>query len=43
LNNIRDELREHFPYKVLEIYGAEADDIIATLFLHIVVDKYLFL
>ena len=31
LNNIRDELKEHFPYKVLEVYGAEADDIIATL------------
>jgi len=31
LNSIRDELKEHFPYKVLEVYGAEADDIIATL------------
>ena len=31
LNKIRDELKEHFPYKVLEVYGAEADDIIATL------------
>lgn len=31
LNNIRDELKEVFPYKVLEVYGAEADDIIATL------------
>ena len=31
LNKVRDELREHFPYKVLEVYGAEADDIIATL------------
>ena len=31
LNSIRDELREHFPYKVLDVYGAEADDIIATL------------
>jgi 5'-3' exonuclease len=31
LNSIRDEIKEHFPYKVLEVYGAEADDIIATL------------
>ncbi len=31
INKIRDELKEHFPYKVLEVYGAEADDIIATL------------
>jgi hypothetical protein len=34
LNAIRDELREIFPYKVLEVYGAEADDIIATLCKH---------
>jgi len=31
LNTIRDEIRENFPYKVIEVYGAEADDIIATL------------
>ena len=31
LNLVRDEVKEHFPYKVIEIYGAEADDIIATL------------
>ena len=31
INKIRDELKENFPYKVLEVYGAEADDIIATL------------
>ena len=31
LNTIRDELKEVFPYKVVEVYGAEADDIIATL------------
>ena len=31
LNGVRDEIKEHFPYKVLEVYGAEADDIIATL------------
>tara|TARA_Y100000296_G_C5145954_1_gene243691 strand:- start:171 stop:1049 length:879 start_codon:yes stop_codon:yes gene_type:complete len=31
LNNIRDELKEYFPYKTLDVEGAEADDIIATL------------
>ena len=31
LNQIRDELKEFFPYKFLEVYGAEADDIIAVL------------
>lgn len=31
LNKIRDEIRENFPYIVLEVYGAEADDIIATM------------
>lgn len=31
LNKIRDEIRDNFPYVVMEIYGAEADDIIATL------------
>jgi hypothetical protein len=31
LNQIRDELKEYFPYKVIDIYGCEADDIIAVL------------
>lgn len=31
LNKVRDELKEYFPYKVLDIEGAEADDIIAVL------------
>jgi 5'-3' exonuclease len=31
LNKIRDELKETFPYKVLQIPRAEADDIIGTL------------
>ena len=31
LNGIRDELKAHFPYKVVDVYGAEADDIIAVL------------
>ena len=31
LNQIKEEVKDNFPYKVIEIYGAEADDIIATL------------
>ena len=31
LNAIKSEIKDNFPYKVLEVYGAEADDIIATL------------
>jgi len=31
LNNIRSELKEHMPYKVIEVDTAEADDIIAVL------------
>ena len=31
LNKIREELKEFSPYKVIDIDGAEADDIIATL------------
>lgn len=31
LNKIRDELKVNFPYKVLEIETAEADDVIAVL------------
>ena len=31
LNKIRDELRNNFPYYVLQVDGAEADDIIASL------------
>jgi hypothetical protein len=31
LNKIRQELKESFPYKVIQIEHAEADDIIATL------------
>jgi hypothetical protein len=31
LNKIRDELKETFPYKVIQVPKAEADDIIATL------------
>jgi 5'-3' exonuclease len=31
LNILKEELKENFPYKILEVYGAEADDIIATI------------
>ena len=31
LNKIKAEFRKNLPYKYLEVYGAEADDIIATL------------
>lgn len=31
LNNIKKDLKEHFPYKVIEVEGAEADDVIGTL------------
>ena len=31
IDTIRDELAEHFPYRVLKVDGAEADDIIAVL------------
>lgn len=31
LGTIRQELKENFPYRVLEVEGAEADDIIAVL------------
>jgi hypothetical protein len=31
LNKIREELKEHSPYKVIDVDGAEADDIIGVL------------
>ena len=31
LNKIRQELKDYFPYRVIDIESAEADDIIATL------------
>jgi len=31
INLIKEELKEHFPYRVIEVEGAEADDIIASL------------
>ena len=31
LNKIRNEIKENFPYKYLEVFGAEADDIIGYL------------
>ena len=37
LNNIRDEIKTHVQYKVLEVEGAEADDCIAAVVQHIAV------
>ncbi len=34
LNIIRDELRKHFPYHVIQAPGAEADDVIASICKH---------
>ena len=34
LNKIRDEIRANFPYKVLQVQGAEADDVIASIVRH---------
>ena len=31
MNNVREEIKDNFPYKVLHIDGCEADDIIATV------------
>tara|TARA_R110000868_G_scaffold38941_5_gene135984 strand:+ start:1497 stop:2363 length:867 start_codon:yes stop_codon:yes gene_type:complete len=31
LSKIREELKEHFPYRVIDVISSEADDIIATL------------
>lgn len=31
LNNIREELKEYFPYRVIQVNSAEADDVIAAL------------
>lgn len=31
LNKLKEDLKEYFPYKVIEVDGAEADDIIGTL------------
>jgi len=34
LNQIKDEIREFLPYKVVETHGAEADDVIAIICKH---------
>jgi 5'-3' exonuclease len=31
LNQIKQELKEHFPYRVIQVEGAEADDVIGSL------------
>ena len=39
LNEIKQELKDYFPYKHVEVYGAEADDIIAALCLELEYDN----
>ena len=39
LNEIKQELKDYFPYKHIEVYGAEADDVIATLCLELEYDN----
>ena len=39
LNDVKQELKDFFPYKHLEVYGAEADDIIAALCLELEFDN----
>jgi len=39
LNKIKAEIKDNLPYKFLEVYGAEADDIIATLCKHTQTEK----
>ena len=43
LNRIRDEIRRHLPYYVIQVQGAEADDVIATLASAVASDKILVL
>lgn len=31
LNSVKEEIRDNFPYKVMQVSGAEADDIIGTI------------
>lgn len=39
LNDIKQEFKDYFPYKHLEVYGAEADDIISALCLELEFDN----
>jgi len=43
LNRIRDEIRRYLPYYVIQVQGAEADDVIATLAKSTASDKILVL
>ena len=43
MNKIRAELKEYFPYRVIDIESAEADDVIATLVFQSDADKILIL
>ena len=35
LNQIKKEIKDYLPYKVVEVHGAEADDIIAVSYTHL--------
>ena len=39
LGNLKQELKEYFPYKVIDVEGAEADDIIGTLVPHKIAEE----
>ena len=39
LAKIKQELKEHFPYKVIDVEGAEADDVIGTLVPYKIADE----
>jgi 5'-3' exonuclease len=39
MEDVKKDLTEHFPYKVMTVYGAEADDIIAVLVQDVATNK----
>jgi 5'-3' exonuclease len=41
LDKIKSELKEYFPYQVIEVYGTEADDVIAVASKHFTSEKVL--
>lgn len=43
LNKVRDEIKSYFPYKVIQVESAEADDVIATIIKENVGEKMLIL
>ena len=41
LNDLRDEIKENFPYKVMDVPGAEADDVIGVIAKHYHEDEHI--